>query len=213
MKEASETLEFEKAIEYRELLKQRPGRWPRSRRSPSSDGEDRDVLALAKDEQDAVVQVFFVRDGRAHRPGSFPSEPCRRVRAGAQILEQLYQAVLRRNAVYPQGTHAAVRSGGCGGHGRVADRDAGGRRYICGCPKRAPRKNWWSWRPENAEMVLSQDKERIQPGGGPDHRSHEGDRGLAGTCRNATRMEAFDISNTNGFESVGSMVVYEKGQA
>lgn len=75
MQDASDALEFEKAIEYRELLSSVRA-VAQKQKITNSDGEDKDVLALAKDEHDAVVQVFFVRDGTAHRPGSFLSEPC-----------------------------------------------------------------------------------------------------------------------------------------
>jgi excinuclease ABC subunit C len=65
MKEASENMEFEKAIEYRELL-QSVKRIAEKQKITDSRGEDkdRDILAVAKDEEDAVVQVFFIRGGR-----------------------------------------------------------------------------------------------------------------------------------------------------
>ena len=69
---ASEKMEFEKAIEYRELLKQCKTRWPRSRKSPASGREDRDIVAMAKShDEDVVVQVFFIREGKYDRQGPF----------------------------------------------------------------------------------------------------------------------------------------------
>ena len=63
MKAASEALEFEKAIEYRELLNS-VKKVSQKQKITDSSGEDRDILAVASEEEDAVVQVFFIRGGR-----------------------------------------------------------------------------------------------------------------------------------------------------
>ena len=63
MLEASEKMEFEKAIEYRELLGS-VKKIAQKQKITDSSGEDRDILAVAKDAEDAVVQVFFIRGGR-----------------------------------------------------------------------------------------------------------------------------------------------------
>ena len=63
MQAASEALEFEKAIEYRELLNS-VKKVAQKQKITDSSGEDRDVLAAACQEDDAVVQVFFIRGGR-----------------------------------------------------------------------------------------------------------------------------------------------------
>ena len=63
MLEASEKMEFEKAIEYRELLGS-VKKIAQKQKITDSSGEDRDILAVAKDAEDAVVQIFFIRGGR-----------------------------------------------------------------------------------------------------------------------------------------------------
>ena len=63
MRTASETMEFEKAIEYRDLLDS-VRKVAQKQKITSQSMEDRDIIAMAKDERDAVVQVFFVRDGK-----------------------------------------------------------------------------------------------------------------------------------------------------
>ena len=63
MTEASERLDFEKAIEYRELLGS-VKKVAQKQKITSSSMEDRDIIAMAKDDTDAVVQVFFVREGK-----------------------------------------------------------------------------------------------------------------------------------------------------
>ena len=63
----------------------------------------------------------------------------------------------------------------------------------------------------NARLVLSKDKERLKREEGRTIGAVKEIAGLLG-IEGITRMEAYDISNTNGFESVGSMVVYERGK-
>ena len=64
---------------------------------------------------------------------------------------------------------------------------------------------------KNARMVLTKDKERIKREEGRTIGAVKELQNLLGLT-GLHRMEAYDISNTNGFESVGSMVVYEKGK-
>lgn len=63
MQEASDDLEFEKAIEYRELLHS-VKQIAQKQKITDTGGEDRDIVALAREHEDAVVQVFFIRNGR-----------------------------------------------------------------------------------------------------------------------------------------------------
>lgn len=63
MEEASEAMEYERAIEYRDLL-QSVQKIAQKQKITDTAGDDRDIVAMAKDLEDAVVQVFFVRNGR-----------------------------------------------------------------------------------------------------------------------------------------------------
>ena len=63
MQDASEAMEFEKAIEYRELLTS-VKQIAQKQKITNTDGEDKDIIAMASDDTDAVVQVFFIRGGR-----------------------------------------------------------------------------------------------------------------------------------------------------
>ena len=87
----------------------------------------------------------------------------------------------------------------------------GGKVNIRVPKKRARRKSWWNWLPTMQTLVLSKDRERLKREEG---RTIGAVREIEKTDRDFgyRRMEAYDISNTNGFESVGSMVVYERGK-
>jgi len=63
MEEASESLEFERAIEYRELINS-VQKIAQKQKITDTAGDDRDIVAVSKDLEDAVVQVFFIRNGR-----------------------------------------------------------------------------------------------------------------------------------------------------
>ena len=63
MEEASENLDFEEAIRFRDLYNS-VKQVAQKQKITDSNGEDKDIIALAKDDNDAVVQVFFVRDGK-----------------------------------------------------------------------------------------------------------------------------------------------------
>ena len=78
-------------------------------------------------------------------------------------------------------------------------------------PKKGTKEKLVELALENARMVLSKDRERIKREEGRTIGAvHEVEEWLG--LKNVVRMEAYDISNISGFESVGSMVVYEKGR-
>ena len=111
MNQASEEMEFEKAIEYRDLIRS-IHQVSERQKITNEDGEDKDVIALAVDDADdtvanadAVVQVFFIRGGKMiGREHLFPACGA----SGWQIRdpEQLCEAVLCRDAVCAEGADA-----------------------------------------------------------------------------------------------------------
>ncbi len=75
MEEAAEALEFEEAARYRDLFNS-VKQVSQKQKITDSDGEDKDIIALDKDGSDAVVQVFFVRSGKADRARAFLYDAC-----------------------------------------------------------------------------------------------------------------------------------------
>lgn len=208
MQEASEKLEFEEAIRYRDLynsVKQIASK----QKITDSDGEDKDIIALAVDEKDAVVQVFFVRDGKligrehfymTHVSGTPKAQILldfvKQFYAGTPFIprELMLQEEIEDVAVIEQWLT-----------GR-----RGGRVYIR-VPKIGSKEKLVELAAKNAMLVLSQDKERIRREEGRTIGAVKEIAGLLG-LEDAGRMEAYDISNISGFANVGSMVVYEKGK-
>lgn len=208
MQEASEQLEFEKAIEYRELLGS-VKQIAQKQKITHTDGEDKDIIALAADDRDAVVQVFFVRDGkligRDHFYVKIGTEDTR-----GQILstfiKQFYSGTpfIPREIMLPEPLEEQdVLADWLAGR-------RGGKVYIR-VPQKGMKEKLVELAQKNAELVLSQDKEKIKREEGRTIGALKEIERLL-DMEGLQRVEAFDISNTNGFESVGSMIVYEKGK-
>ena len=208
MEIASENLEFEEAASYRDLLNS-VKQVAQKQKITDSEGEDRDVIAFAKDEQDAVVQVFFVRGGRLigreHFYMTNVSEE-----AGSQILasfiKQFYAGtpfIPKELLIQEEVDEAHIISEWLSGKR--------GNKVRLRFPKKGTKEKLVELAAKNAAMVLSQDKERIKREEGRTIGAVKEIAALLG-IEKIVRMEAFDISNISGFENVGSMVVYEKGK-
>ena len=208
MNTASANLEFEKAIEYRELLNS-VRQIAQKQKITHTDGEDKDIIALAVDDRDAVVQVFFIRDGkligRDHFYVKIGTEDTK-----AQILttfiKQFYSGTpfIPREIMLPQEIEEQEVLADWLGEKR------GSKVYIR-VPQKGMKEKLVELAQKNAKMVLAQDREKIKREEGRTIGALKEIEQLL-DMKGLNRVEAYDISNTSGFESVGSMIVYEKGK-
>ena len=214
MQKASEEMRYEDAMEYRDLISSIRKIGERQKITGYGQ-EDRDIIAVAMDDsedlrdQDAVVQVFFIRDGRLIGRDHFYL----RVAKGdtkAQVLSSFLKQFYAGTPFIP--SEIMLQS-------EIEDADIieewlSGRRkqkVHIRVPKKGTKEKLVELALENARMVLSKDRERIRREEGRTIGAvHEVEEWLG--LKNVVRMEAYDISNISGFESVGSMVVYEKGR-
>ncbi len=206
--EAAEKLEFEEAIRYRDLYNS-VKQVAQKQKITDSDGEDKDILALAKDEDDAVVQVFFVRNGkligREHFYMTQVSETSK-----AQILESFIKQFYAGTPFIPRELMLQLEIGEWEIIEQWLSARKGSRVHLR-VPKKGTKEKLVELAEKNAKMVLSQDRERIKREEGRTIGAVKEIAALLDLPR-INRMEAFDISNISGFENVGSMVVYEKGK-
>lgn len=208
MLEASENLEFEEAIRYRDLYAA-VQRISERQKITDSDGEDRDIIAMAKDMEDAIVQVFFVRGGKLIGREHFHMTKVSECSNG-EILSDFVKQYYSGTPFIPKELLLQEE---------IEDREIienyvsmkrGGKVKIMVC-KKGKKAKLVEMAYENAKMVLTKDREKIKREEGRTIGAvKEVEKWL--DLPNIQRMEAFDISNTNGFENVGSMVVYEKGK-
>ena len=208
MREASEKLEFEEAAGWRDLLSS-VQHVAQKQKITDEGGEDRDVLAMEADGEDAIVQVFFVRGGRLiGRDHFWIRIGANEEKAGvlASFIKQFYAGTvyIPRELMLECGVEEQELLE------KWLSARRGSRVYIR-VPKKGNKEKLVEMARENAGIVLRSDRERIKREEGRTIgavREIEQILGI-GYIR---RMEAFDISNISGYESVGSMVVFERGK-
>ena len=211
MNSASEEMDFERAAELRDLLSSVKS-VAQKQKITDAGGDDKDVIALAQDDDDGVVVVFFVRNGqmigREHYymkdAGSQSEDP-------AVVLESFIKQYYAGTPFLPS---VILLSHEIEDASLIEDwlsMRKEGRRVSVVVPRIGQKEKFVELAVKNAENVLTSDKERIR-------KEHEKTLGAVAEIEKITglsdihRMEAFDISNTNGFESVGSMVVFTDGK-
>ena len=208
MKTAAEQMEFEEAAKYRDLYNS-VKLVSQKQKITDSVGEDKDIIALYQDESEAVVQVFFVRDGkligREHYYMTHVSEGNK-----PGILEDFIKQFYAGTPFIPRELMLQYEIPDAPLIEKWLSERKGGRVYLK-VPKIGSKEKLVELAAQNAKLVLNQDREKLK---------REEGRTIGAVKEIATllelpginRMEAFDISNINGFENVGSMVVFEKGK-
>jgi len=208
MQEASDNLEFEKAIEYRELLSS-VQKIAQKQKITDTAGEDRDILAAAVEEEDAVVQVFFIRSGRLIGRDHFYLKIAKGD-TGKEILSSFIKQFYAGTPYIPSELMLPEEIEDAG----IIEEWLGkkrGRRVHIRVPKKGTKEKLVELAAKNAALVLKTDKERLKREEGRTIGAVKELEKLLGLDR-VVRMEAYDISNTSGFDSVGSMIVYERGK-
>ena len=208
MQKASEELKFEEAMEYRDLI-MNIKRIGERQKITGSDGEDKDIVAVEMDNDDAVVQIFFVRDGKLIGRDHF----FLRAAAGdgkSQVLRSFVQQFYIGTPFIPRELILQESIEDIPVLEEWLTKKRGHRVYIR-VPKKGTKEKLVELAAQNARMVLTQDKERIKREEGRTIGAVKEIAEVLGLSK-LNRIEAFDISNISGFESVGSMIVYEKGK-
>lgn len=208
MQKASSELAFEKAMEYRDLLNS-VKQIAQKQKITDASAEDRDVIGISKDGEDAVVQVFFIRGGkligREHFYLRIETEDSR-----AQVLTVFLKQYYAGTPFIPKLIMLPYE---------IEDKEVieewlsgkRGQKVYVKIPQKGMKEKLVELANKNAKLVLSQDKEKLKREEG---RTIGAMKEIAGLLElpSVMRVEAYDISNISGFQSVGSMVVYEKGK-
>jgi len=210
MKDAAEELEFEKAMEYRDMLTSVKA-IHQKQKITGEDTSERDIVSFARNEQEAVVQIFFIRAGkmigREHFYLHVPEDE-EDTQMVASFLKQYYGGTpfIPRELHLPvsldaqdekeiEGWLTALRGG----------------RVRLVYPQKGQKERFVELAGKNAAMILEKDREKIK-------REEARTKGAVRQIEDALglvgikRMEAYDISHLGGCQSVGSMVVYEDGK-
>ena len=209
MEQASEKEDYEEAIRCRDLLNAVAHVTQQQKITDVMASDDRDFIAMAKNETDAVVSVFFIRDGKLLGRDHFHMRAVEKENNAhilSEFVKQYYagtpfipKEIFMQEAPEEQELIEPWLS------------DKRGSKVSIFVPKRGQKERFMELAYKNARMVLDQDKEKIK-------REEARTVGALREIEEITgipgirRMEAFDISNISGFESVGSMVVFEDGK-
>ena len=208
MQQASENMEFEEAAKYRDLIAS-VKQVAQKQKITMDDVTDRDVIAVASDGQDAVVQVFFVRSGKLLGRDHFHmsvAEGDTRGEILSQFIKQYYggtpyipNVVMIQEEIEDSDVISQWLSG------------IKKRKVNIITPKKGDKEKLVELAYRNAQMVLIQDGEKIKR---EQQRTVGAMEEIAGWIHlsGVRRVEAYDISNTSGVESVGSMVVFQDGK-
>lgn len=208
MKRAAEELNFEEAARYRDLHASVKSVSQKQKITDSA-LDDKDIIALYQDETDAVVQVFFVRDGKLIGREHYYMTHVSGIKK-EEILEDFVKQFYAGTPFIPRELMLQYE---------IADSELvekwlserKGLRVRIRVPKIGSKEKMVELAAQNAKLILSQDKEKLKREEGRTIGAVKEIAGWLGlSC--VDRMEAFDISNISGFENVGSMVVYEKGK-
>lgn len=208
MKEASENLEFEKAAEYRDLMgsvKQIANK----QKITNTDLVDRDVIAFARDKDEAVVQTFFIRSGKLIGRDHFHLsgvEEEKDEQVMASFLKQFYAGTPYIPKEIVLGTQPEEEN-------LIVEWLSArrGQKVYLRVPQKGDKEKLVELAKKNAELIINQDMDKLKR---EEAKTTGALKDLAAylDLPMIDRIESFDISNTSGFESVGSMVVYEKGK-
>ncbi len=209
MQKASEEMNFEEAIVYRDLIESVKAIAQKQKITDSNKLENRDVLALATEGEDGIMQVFFIRDGkligREHFHMNIPVGETsgqtivsfiKQFYAGTPFIpkELMIQEDIEEQQLLEEWLSTKR-----------------GQRVHIRVPKKGTKERMVELAKRNAALVLAQDKERIKREEGRTIGAMKEIADLLG-LEHINRVEAFDISNISGYNSVGSMIVYEKGK-
>ena len=208
MGEASEAMNYEEAIRLRDLLES-VKTIAQKQKIEDTNSEDRDIIAMARDKDDALVQVFFVRGGRMvgrehYYMNNSESE------SDESILTSFIKQFYAGTPFIPRQIMLSVESSDSELIESWLSSKKGSRVYLIN-PKKGQKEKLVELAEHNALLTLTKDKDKIL-------RERERTTGAVGELEALLgfgpleRMESYDISNISGFENVGSMVVYENGK-
>ena len=207
MLEASENMEFETAIEYRDLLNS-VKQIAQKQKITNSDFEDKDVIALSRDGNDGVIQVFFIRSGRLIGREHFHMNISINDKKG-QIISSFIKQFYSGTPYIPKELMIQEEIEDMELIEQWLSKRRGQKVYVR-VPKKGTKEKLVELAEKNAAMVLTKDKDRIKVEEKRTTGAMKEIEELLGIT-GISRVEAFDISNISGYQSVGSMIVYENG--
>ena len=222
MQYAAEDLEFERAAELRDIIESL--KLLTEKQKAETDGDDRDVIAIARNNGDALIQIFFIRGGKlsgrehfimsvgTHEAGLTDEMSVGTHEADGDILAAFIKQFYSEAAFVPKEISVVTAPSDIESISKWLSGLAG-RQVSINVPKKGEKRDMINLAQTNAELTVQQFGAHIK-------KELERNQAALNELSEAlsinaplTRIEAYDISNTQGYESVGSMIVFENGKA
>ncbi len=208
--EAVGRLEFERAARYRDQL-QALARVAEHQKVISPTMVDQDVIAFARDQGDACVQVFFVRAGKLLGREYFVlegTEDENTEQVLASFVKQFYDeaAYVPPEILLPENIQEA----------QIIEqwlRQQRGQTVVLNVPRNGQSRELVTMAEDNARATLTSLKAQWLADETKQMSAVAELQDALGLPNPPLRMECYDISNTQGTNSVGAMVVFERGAA
>ena len=209
MDSASEAMNYEKAALIRDQI-QAIQRVVERQKIISTERKDSDVIAMARSNGEACVQVFFIRSGKLIGREYFILEGTEEEKNAAileEFIKQFYSqaASIPNKVLLPQEVEEAhiIQE--------WLNTRRGGEKVQIKVPKRGESKDLVQMAAENAAETLRSLEIRWKADKDRQRTALNEIQETLGMAEPPNRIECYDISNTQGTASVGSMVVFEQG--
>jgi len=210
MQKASEEMRFEKAAAIRDQLKAIQSIIERQKIVFATDYKDSDVLAMARSDGEACVQVFFIRGGKMIGREYFILEGTED-EADAQVMEQFITQFYTEAAVIPQQVMLPQEIEEAKIIGQWLRSKRGGEKVEFIVPKEGQPQELVKMATENATETLTALRAQWEAD------THKQEQALTELQQQLklsappNRIECYDISNTQGTAIIGAMVVFSQG--
>ncbi len=210
MEKASEEMRYEDAKEWRDLLNSVKTVSEKQKITLAGEQEDRDIIAMKAEEDEAVIQIFFIREGRLIGRDHYYMTGVRDTES-SEILGSFVKQFYSGTPFIPKEIMLEEE---------IEDQEIiegwltemRGLKVTFIIPKKGMKNRLLKLAKKNAELILNTDREKLRHN---EEKYRNAVKELADAIgiEKADRIESFDISNISGFESVGSMVVFEGGRS
>ncbi len=210
MEKAAEELEFEKAAKIRDRILAIELISEKQKMFTVKEG-DEDFIDLYTDEKDGCVQVFFVREGKVTGREHFMIE-----NIGDDPVEEVISSFIASfyggTAQIPKTIYVPEEIEDQELIEKFLTEKRGSKVWIK-VPKKGDKKNLLDMVRNNAKIMLDQFKEKMVEEKELNKSALTELADVLGLDSLPARIEAYDISNIQGVDSVGTMVVFENGKA
>ena len=208
MNAQAESLEFEEAALTRDLLESVKA-VAQKQKITDTGGEDKDIIAMAREGDSVIIQVFFIRDGKIIGREHYYMKHTEQTEDN-EIIRNFVMQFYAGTPYIPRELIIPVEIEDMDLCADWLSEKRGGRVKLT-VPVKGKKEKLVELAEKNARIVLQQDIDKIKRNKA---RTEGAVRELMDLLdiEGISRMEAYDISNISGYDSVGSMVVYEQGR-